>query len=223
MTDTWSWSTNPETGGLDITSGAGLNLREKPQPFPIDIRGNFSISSFRSKFVPVRPNLFSAQLVCPALHDITDTFLFRVETAEFPGKSIATSEITGGGGPTVRVASDVTYTDVSLTIICSADYAERIFFEKWMNLIYNESSGNLGLLSYYNKYAKDNILTVYQHDSSGKTIYQSIFKEVFPITISAMTANWEERDTYQRFSVSLAYTRAINQHTTESATVRRQS
>lgn len=210
-------------GSFGITTvGVGSIPISRRGPVSTNIKGNFSISSFRNKFVAVRPNLFSAQLVCPALYDIKDTFQFRVEAAEFPGKSIATSEIAGGGGPTVRVASDVTYTDVSLTIICSADYAERIYFEKWMDLIYKESDGNLGLLSYYNRYAKNSILTIYQHDQSGKTIYQSIFKEVFPITISAMTANWDERDTYQRFSVTFAYARAINQQTTESATVRSQ-
>lgn len=181
-----------------------------------EVKANFSLSAFRSKFVPVRPNLFSVQLSTRHLFGISDTFEFRVEAAEFPGKTMTTTEIAGGGGPTVRVASDVSYGDLTLTIICSADYNERIFFEEWINLIYEEYGRNtnarrMGLLEYYETYAKGNSLTVRQHDASGKTIYQSIFKEVYPTTISAMTANWDERDTYQRFTVTLAYNRVINQ------------
>lgn len=206
----------------NVTVRANRILPSKPTPTVSEVNANFSLSAFRSKFVPVRPNLFSVQLSTLGVFSIAETFEFRVESAEFPGKNIATSEIAGGGGPTVRVASDVTYGDLTLTIICSDDYNERIFFEEWMNLIYQEygrtadEANEMGLFNYYENYAKGNTITVRQHDASGKTIYQSIFKEVYPTAISAMTANWDERDTYQRFTVTLAYNRVINQQVSGS-------
>jgi hypothetical protein len=81
----------------------------------------FKISDFKNAIgKPVRPNLFKAILngwesneVLNALlrergvSDIND-FSFRCEKAEFPGRSIATSDDTGGGGPALKLPYDVT-------------------------------------------------------------------------------------------------------------------
>lgn len=185
------------------------------------VKGDFKLSSFKSRFVPVRPNLFTAQLsvgtnlVTPlGWNSVSNTFGFRVESAEFPGKSFSVGEFVGGGGPMVKVPQDVTYSDITLTIICSEDFAERKFFDKWMNFIYKDfdfadtqDKSSRGLFEYYNEYAKSNTLTVYQWKQNGDLIHTTKMYEVFPTALSPMTANWDERDTYQRFTVTLAYNR----------------
>lgn len=185
------------------------------------VSGDFKLSSFRSKFVPVRPNLFTARItlgtnLSSLYNEIKDTFEFRVESAEFPGRNFAVGEIQGGGGPAVKVMQDVIYSDITLTIICSEDFKERKFFDNWMNYMYKDfkyagilyaGTNSRGLHAYYNDYAKFNTLTIYQWRQDGTLIHTSEMYEIFPTSLSSMTANWDERDTYQRFTVTLAYNR----------------
>ena len=183
----------------------------------------FSISNFKNAIGnPVRPNLFKAEisgweknialnslLVERAVSDIKD-FSFRCEKAEFPGRSIATSDDTGGGGPALKLPYDVTYNDISISVICSPDMKERVFFESWIDSIVGRAGLTNkvpvgGLISYFDNYAKGITLTVTQLDEAGKTLIKYTMNDVYPITISPMNATWEEVNSYQRFGVTFFY------------------
>lgn len=184
---------------------------------------SFKISDFKNAIgKPVRPNLFKADIegwdknaVLVALlkdrgvSDIKD-FSFRCEKAEFPGRSIATSDDTGGGGPALKLPYDVTYNDISISVICSADMKERVFFESWIDSIVGRAGLTNkvpvgGLISYFDDYARGIILTVSQLDEAGKTLIKYTMNDVYPITISPMNATWEEVNSYQRFGVTFFY------------------
>jgi hypothetical protein len=184
----------------------------------------FKISDFKNAIgKPVRPNLFKAILdgwesneVLNALlrergvSDIND-FSFRCEKAEFPGRSIATSDDTGGGGPALKLPYDVTYNDITISVICSPDMKERVFFESWIDSIVGPASGERngtptgGLISYFNDYARGVTLVVNQLDEAGNTLIRYRMNDVYPITISPMNATWEEVNSYQRFGVTFFY------------------
>ena len=190
----------------------------------------FSISDFKTAIgKPVRPNLFKAilrgwdksasdendllgvYLTRNVVADI-DEFSFRCEKAEFPGRTIATSEDTGGGGPTLKLPYDVTYNDIQLSIICSADMKERLFFESWMDSIVapaGNKSGNGagGLVSYFEHYARGISLQVQQLNEAGNVIITYHMHDIYPTALSAMNATWEEVNSYQRFGVTLFYRR----------------
>jgi hypothetical protein len=188
----------------------------------------FSISDFKTAIgKPVRPNLFKAILrgwdkattdendqlsVYLARNEVTniDEFSFRCEKAEFPGRTIATSEDTGGGGPSLKLPYDVTYNDIQLSIICSADMKERLFFESWMDSIIGPAGMKVGvstggLVSYFEHYARGISLEVQQLDESGKIIISYEMHDIYPTALSAMNATWEEVNSYQRFGVTLFY------------------
>ena len=183
----------------------------------------FKISDFKNAIgKPVRPNLFKAEIVGweenavlnallaqRGVADIDD-FSFRCEKAEFPGRSIATSDDTGGGGPALKLPYDVTYNDISISVICSPDMKERLFFESWIDSIVGRAGltngvPTGGLVSYFNDYAKGITLTVSQLDEAGKTLIKYTMNDVYPITISPMNATWEEVNSYQRFGVTFFY------------------
>jgi hypothetical protein len=193
-----------------------------PPPSP------FSISDFKTAIgKPVRPNLFKAVLrgwdkastdendqlaAYLARNDVTDIdeFSFRCEKAEFPGRTIATSEDTGGGGPSLKLPYDVTYNDIQLSIICSADMKERLFFESWMDSIIGPAGEKVGfstggLVSYFEHYARGISLEVQQLDESGEIIIAYTMNDIYPTALSAMNATWEEVNSYQRFGVTLFY------------------
>jgi hypothetical protein len=183
----------------------------------------FSISNFKTAIgKPVRPNLFRAILrgwennavlgglfASYGVSDIND-FSFRCEKAELPGRSIATSDDTGGGGPALKLPYDVTYNDIQLSIICSTDMKERAFFESWIDSIVgpagsSDGASNGGLVSYFQDYARGVTLEVQQLDESGKVLLSYILNDVYPTVISPMNATWEEVNSYQRFGVTLFY------------------
>jgi hypothetical protein len=177
---------------------------------------SFKLSDFKSKVGQlVRPNLFRATLAgytkvagmtAGTLENIDDTFEFRCEKAELPGRTIATVDDAVGGGPAMKLPYDVTYNDIVLSIICSADMKERFFFENWINAIVGPGgSGTAGLVAYYNDYALGVSLIVEQLDENGNVLLGYEMKDVFPTAITPMNATWEETNTYQRFGVTLSY------------------
>ncbi len=184
---------------------------------------SFKISDFKNAIgKPVRPNLFKAIIngwednaVLNALlkergvSDI-DNFSFRCEKAEFPGRSIATSDDTGGGGPALKLPYDVTYNDITISVICSPDMKERLFFESWIDSIVGRAGLTAtvpvgGLVSYFEDYARGITLVVSQLDEAGNTLIKYTMNDVYPITISPMNATWEEVNSYQRFGVTFFY------------------
>lgn len=209
----------------------------------------FSISSFKSKYAPVRPNQFFAEITLPqtiqnlinarsktagsatlygsardgenvanwfrssgfANGDLNNTFRFRCEAAEFPGKSIATTDDTSYGA-TVKYAYDTTYNDINITVMASEDMRERAYFEIWMdNIVYSPTpNGSItdvmgGLIRYYDEYAYGGKVTVTQVNDQRVQLVKYMMHNAFPIALSPMTANWEENDTYQRFTVTMSY------------------
>jgi len=190
----------------------------------------FNVSLFKESIkAMVRPNYFVAELggyelksFALGAYKINETFKFRCEKAEFPGKTLATNEDVGGGGTTLKLPYDVTYSDIQLSIICSEDKKERMFFDNWMDSIINpagydyilkDSAGktlslytqNPGLVNYYEDYAKGVTLSVKQLNAKAEVIMQFVMHDIYPIAISAMNASWDETNSYQRFSVTLNY------------------
>jgi hypothetical protein len=166
----------------------------------------------------VRPNLFYAELTGTdsllinnnsSIPEIKDTFSFRCEAAEFPGRTITTVDDVGAGGPSLKLPYDVTYNDTNISVICAEDMTERIFFELWMESIVatpqSKTLGNAGLISYHSSYARQTELIIRQLNPAGNTIFWYKLHDVFPIAITPMNATWEESNTYQRFGVTLNY------------------
>ena len=177
---------------------------------------SFSLSKFRAGIgTLVRPNFFNARLIgytkvtggLPGtLENIDNTFSFRCEKAELPGRTLATADDAVGGGPALKLPYDVTYNDITLSIICSDDMVERTFFEEWMDRIIGRGGrSNAGLVSYYYDYAVGVSLQVDQLNEQNKILFRYTLKDIYPTAITPMNATWEETNTYQRFGVTLAY------------------
>ena len=169
------------------------------------------LSQFKAALGNVaRPNLFQAKLsgyqrVAIGV-DVEDTFTFRCEAAEVPGRTVLTTDDQGHGGPAIKMASDITYNDITLTIICSEDMKERFFFERWMDAIVSPvGTSTAGLVGFYEDYAMNTILEVNSLNSSNQKIYTSTMYYVYPTTLTPMSASWEDTNTYQRFQVTLNY------------------
>lgn len=134
-----------------------------------------------------------------------DTFSFRCEATEFPGRTIATLE-DNSIGTTRKVPYDVIYNDITLQIIASRDMTERAFFELWMEHVVKNSSGSRsegGLINFEDYYT--GTLAIAQVDDSGAEIAKAYLYDAYPVQISGMNLSWEEQNTYQRFTVTMTY------------------
>ena len=176
---------------------------------------NYSISNLRASLGRlVRPNNFRVKLNLasttgrsdqPQISTIANTFEFRCEKAELPGRTLATNDDMGAG-PSLKLPYDMTYNDIQLSIICAEDMAERKFFETWMDFIVKPGdNAQAGTVAFYSQYALGNTLVVSQLDDYGVPILTYTCHHVYPIAITPMNATWEEVNTYQRFGVTLCY------------------
>jgi hypothetical protein len=189
------------------------------QTVTINSGPTFSIAALRSRIGKLaRPNLFTAKIYgsIPLIAlgvDVTSdvpNFAFRCEKAELPGRTLATID-DSGAGPTLKLPYDITYNDMTISVICSQDMKEREFFETWMDAIVHPGSDSLiggklpGLISYHSDYARGVKMEIAQLDDDAKSLYTYVLQDVFPIALTSMNATWEETNTYQRFGVTLSY------------------
>lgn len=177
------------------------------------------ISDFKSSIAKiVRPNLFTATLYGvenlplnggSSINQISDTFTFRCESAELPGRSVTTVDDVGAGGPALKLPYDLTYNDINISIICAEDMIERIFFELWIDYIVSSpqtrEEGNAGLVRFHKDFARNTSMIIRQLNPQGETVFWYKLWDIFPTALTPMTANWEETNTYQRFGVTLNY------------------
>jgi len=140
---------------------------------------------------------------------LNNTFRFRCEATELPGRTISTSD-DQAYGPTTKYAYETGYQDINLQIIASEDFRERAFFEVWMENVINQSNlrngnkSNAGLSKYYSQYATGQV-RIFQVSSDRKQLARYTLYNAYPIQISPMNLSWEEQNTYQRFSVTMTY------------------
>jgi hypothetical protein len=169
---------------------------------------SFSISALRAAVgVIARPNMFNCKFTgAAAFNNRIPDFSYRCEKAEFPGRTIATTDDTFAG-PTMKLPYDMTYNDITLSVICSEDMRERAFFETWMDYIIKPATANdAGTIAFHEDYARGLKLEVEQLSSSdGKSLCVYTCYDVYPIAITPMNATWDEVNTYQRFGVTLTY------------------
>lgn len=197
------------------TNAGGVEVRSTS----LSSASSFNISKFRESIGTVaRPNNWYAEIFFGAgtlsllglsANVLMPNFSFRCERTTMPGKTVNTVDDVGVG-PTLKIAQDMSYTDLDMTILCSTDMQERWVFESWMNVIVlRRGLGGAGLISYYEDYAEGNVLELNHLDDFGNIIMQYTLYDVYPIQISAMNLNWEENNTYQRFDVTLNYRDSI--------------
>tara|TARA_Y100001972_G_C7665821_1_gene336569 strand:- start:1385 stop:1993 length:609 start_codon:yes stop_codon:yes gene_type:complete len=168
----------------------------------------------------VYPNLFQARIAISQnlanklsnevdAQEFVNSFPFRCESANFTGKTIATTMNQGAGGLAFKTPTEVVYGTTDISVICSADMIERNFFEEWQNIIIGHprrDADQRGLIEFYTNFAEGCDLTVSQFDASFQNVvYAERYYDVFPESLTPLSVAWESQNTYQRFGVTFAY------------------
>jgi hypothetical protein len=164
-----------------------------------------SINDFKASFTKdvARTNRFDVEIPVPLTLipyvASARSLRYRCETAQFPGRTFATTE-QKTYGPIEKYPYLNTYNDLDLTFIVDDDMSQKVFFDAWMNYINPLYNNNY---RYKGDYATT--IVVNQYNVSGEKTYSINLNEAYPISINQMDLNWSD-DSYHKLSVTFAYT-----------------
>lgn len=126
---------------------------------------------------------------------------FRCQTADLPGRTLATTERKIGTAPARKIPYHSTYNESNLTFLVSDDMSEKILFESWLEAINPTTTYNF---NYPANYVADIIIT--QYDLQNKPSYQVVLEDAYPITVNQLDLDWSNEGAH-KLSVVFAYTR----------------
>jgi hypothetical protein len=164
-----------------------------------------NINDFKASFTKdiARTNRFDVEIPVPLTLipyvSSARSLIYRCETAQFPGRTFATTE-QKTYGPIEKFPYLNTYNDLDLTFIVDDDMNQKVFFDAWMSYINPLYNNNY---RYKGDYATT--IIVNQYNVSGEKTYSINLNEAFPISMNQMDLNWGD-DSYHKLSVTFAYT-----------------
>jgi hypothetical protein len=160
------------------------------------------LSTFKGDFA--RPNRFEVIFPLPtglnSFGSSLDTLSFRCESAQIPGRTLATTE-QRTYGPVEKFPYLTTYNDLDVTLIVDSNMKQKKLFDAWMELVNPTSTNNF---KYRKTYCTD--ITIIQYDVTDKYTYVVKFVEAYPISINQMDLDWSA-DGYHKLNATFAYTR----------------
>ena len=106
----------------------------------------------------------------------------QCESIEFPGRNLDTTPDVNIYGPERNIVSGLSYADITGVFQCSTDLREKIFFETWQRLAYDNQAWNL---EYYDTYTGS--LDIFQLDENNRKRYGVQLIECFPKTIASQS------------------------------------
>jgi len=150
---------------------------------------------------------------------LNDRLIFFCESAKFSDKSLEDITVESYYGPNRKVASDVSFGPLDLSFYLDANLSERVFFEQWQSLAYNQATYNM---NYYNDYVgtirvwplihlKEPVYGDYQSSSTEPlatatlSSYYMEFKEIYPKTINAVEMGYGQNNTIAKQSITFNY------------------
>jgi len=128
----------------------------------------------------------------------------QCESAELPGKSLTSADVTIYG-PGFKVPYKANYSETTLTWICTNEFYERKLFDRWLESIVPTDTNNA-------RFPKGHSLSggymtnikIVQYDDFIKQIYAVELIDAFPVGISSQALSWSD-DGIHRLSVQFSY------------------
>jgi hypothetical protein len=125
----------------------------------------------------------------------------RCESILLPGRNLNTLTDGMPYGPTREIVDGVTYAeDISMTFVASGGLDERIFFEEWQLLAFNEKTWNVG---YYDDYV--GTVEIYLLNRQDERRFGIKLIEAFPKTIAGTDLSQATNNEIIKTSVSFTF------------------
>ena len=130
------------------------------------------------------------------------TLNLMCESIAFPAQNLRSTPDTLRFGPEREQVQGVTYGEITASFICSTDMREKIFFEEWHKLVFNQNSWEV---NYYDQFIGS--MRIIQDDRMDTKTYGVELAEVYPKTITQMDVGYAQNDIYQSLSIEFQYHR----------------
>ena len=130
--------------------------------------------------------------------DFGGVMSFLCDQIQVPGVSISTNEIRTMGEIS-ELSYGVTYQALPLSFILDNNFSTRVYFEKWMQKVYNRVTRTSG---YYKDYAKT--VDIFVLDRNDKPIYSVKLYNAYPKTMSDTPLSNANRE-IMKCDISLLY------------------
>ena len=122
------------------------------------------------------------------------------ESINLPGRNLNTKPQTIYG-PSREIVDGVTYAeDITMTFYASSGLEERVYFEEWQALAFDERSWNV---KYYDDYISD--IDIYVLDRQDTQRFGIKLKEAFPKTIGPTDLNQGSNNEIIKTSVNFSF------------------
>jgi len=133
-------------------------------------------------------------------------FSFRIESVDFPGRSIPSLDYKDYGAP-YKIGGLANYIEITFVIICSSDLREREFFMRWQDLItgnHRQGKKRDFDIGYYDEYVCKKGFEISQYDDIGNETYKISLIDSYPTLIGALSGSWATTD-IQKMTVTMSY------------------
>ena len=134
--------------------------------------------------------------------DMSRQLAMLCESTEFPGKSFMTHEARVYG-PTYKIPYQAQYGETNLTFLCTNQFQERIFFERWMEAIIPTDTNN----PRFPKSDKTRYLTnirIIKYNDIAQEVFVVELQDAFPSALSPQQVAWSD-DGFLRLTVQFSY------------------
>ena len=161
-----------------------------------------AIASLRGKDSYAVPNRFEVVITAPMPNYAEQRKVsLRCESVLLPGRNLNTLTDGMPYGPTREIVDGVTYAeDITMTFVASAGLNERVFFEEWQKLAFNEETWNVG---FYDEYVKT--VEIYLMNRQDERKYGIKLMEAFPKTINGTELSQVSNNEIIKTSVTFSF------------------
>ena len=163
---------------------------------------NDILSTFHSEDGYAVPNRFEVLITRPRGSASENRQVsMRCESVNLPGRNLNSATDSNIYGPTREIVNGVTYAeDITMTFQAGSGLEERVFFEEWQALAFDERSWNV---RYYSEYTSE--IDIYLLDKNDKKRYGLKLWEAFPKTINATELNQGSNNELIKLGVTFSF------------------
>ena len=148
---------------------------------------------------------FEVQITGVGQSDLERDMMFRCDTAELPGRTIATAEHRVYG-PIQKIPYGTLVNDITLGFLLSEDMREKEYFERWADTIvgagtFGQSTGKYNV-EYYDTITGQ--IVIRQYGEAGQLTSIHTLIEAYPISIAPVSMSWGD-EAPAKLSITFSY------------------
>lgn len=211
-TGTWDTPTLIESAK---TASTGTPASKVKVEQPTSVTTSFDVERFRSSFKkglssPVRflcklSGLPKSLIGKYKESDVVHNLSMHTNKSQIPDMNFQTFDYSYFGIPFKYPHENMT-SDLSVSVICSADMWERQFFTEWQKTIGDYDHPDKGptlLMGFQDDFTTDIEVLVFNEEGKLQKTY--VFTKAWPMQMSLVDVDWESKDSTITFNVTFAH------------------